>query len=215
MPKLPHPTLPKRNAADAALERATLALQMGSPGEAERLADGVLRANRSHSAAAVILGSGAVDAEPAARSHHAAGAGGAAQRRSENRDTVGRSSRRRRAARRGAGAIEQDHRETSAVSAGVSRICRSAGQGRAVGRGDCGGRSRPATRARCRRTEGRSRAALPRPQRPGLRPQAIFRGARRGTGTAGHSGGAGAGDGVRRRVWGGCGHLSACPRAAA
>ena len=56
MPKLPHPTPPKRNAADAALERATLALQMGSPGEAERLADGVLKANRSHSAAAVILG---------------------------------------------------------------------------------------------------------------------------------------------------------------
>lgn len=56
MPKLPHPTPPKRNAADAALERATLALQMGSPGEAERLAEGVLKANRSHSAAAVILG---------------------------------------------------------------------------------------------------------------------------------------------------------------
>jgi tetratricopeptide (TPR) repeat protein len=46
----------KRNAADAALERATLALQMGNPAEAERLADCVLRANRSNSAAAVILG---------------------------------------------------------------------------------------------------------------------------------------------------------------
>ena len=33
-----------------------MALQMGSPGEAERLADGVLKANRSHSGAAAILG---------------------------------------------------------------------------------------------------------------------------------------------------------------
>lgn len=56
MPKLPPPSPPKRNAADAALDRAALALQMGNPGEAERLADGVLRANRSHSGAAVILG---------------------------------------------------------------------------------------------------------------------------------------------------------------
>jgi tetratricopeptide (TPR) repeat protein len=46
----------KRTAADAALERASLALQMGNPGEAARLADGVLRANRSNNAAAVILG---------------------------------------------------------------------------------------------------------------------------------------------------------------
>jgi tetratricopeptide (TPR) repeat protein len=56
MSKLPHPSPAKRNAADAALERATLALQMGRPVEAERLAEGVLRANRSSSAAAVILG---------------------------------------------------------------------------------------------------------------------------------------------------------------
>jgi tetratricopeptide (TPR) repeat protein len=56
MSKLPHLSPAKRNAADAALERATLALQMGGPGEAERLAEGVLRANRSNSAAAVILG---------------------------------------------------------------------------------------------------------------------------------------------------------------
>jgi tetratricopeptide (TPR) repeat protein len=56
MPKLPHPSPAKRNAADAALERATLALQMGRPGEAERLAEDVLRANRSSSPAAVILG---------------------------------------------------------------------------------------------------------------------------------------------------------------
>ena len=56
MSKLPHLSPAKRNVADAALERATLALQMGSPGEAERLAEGVLRANRSSSAAAVILG---------------------------------------------------------------------------------------------------------------------------------------------------------------
>lgn len=52
-----HPSPPaKRTAVDAALERATLALQMGASGEAERLAEGVLRANRSNSAAAVILG---------------------------------------------------------------------------------------------------------------------------------------------------------------
>jgi Flp pilus assembly protein TadD len=56
MPKLPHLSPAKRDAADAALERATLALQTGGPGEAERLAEGVLRANRSHTAAAVILG---------------------------------------------------------------------------------------------------------------------------------------------------------------
>jgi tetratricopeptide (TPR) repeat protein len=56
MPKPPHPSPAKRNAADAALERATLALQMGNPREAERLAEGVLKANRSNSAAAVILG---------------------------------------------------------------------------------------------------------------------------------------------------------------
>jgi tetratricopeptide (TPR) repeat protein len=56
MSKPPHLSPAKRNAADAALERATLALQMGRPGEAERLAEGVLRANRSSSAAAVILG---------------------------------------------------------------------------------------------------------------------------------------------------------------
>jgi tetratricopeptide (TPR) repeat protein len=56
MPKLPHLSPAKRNAADAALERATLALQMGQPVEAERLVEGVLRANRSNNAAAVILG---------------------------------------------------------------------------------------------------------------------------------------------------------------
>jgi tetratricopeptide (TPR) repeat protein len=56
MSKLPHPSPAKRNAADAALERATLALQMGRPGEAERLSEGVLKANRSSTAAAVILG---------------------------------------------------------------------------------------------------------------------------------------------------------------
>ena len=56
MSKLPHLSPAKRNAADAALERATLALQMGQPVEAERLAEGVLRANRSNNAAAVILG---------------------------------------------------------------------------------------------------------------------------------------------------------------
>ena len=56
MSKLPHLSPAKRNAADAALERATLALQMGQSVEAERLAEGVLRANRSNNAAAVILG---------------------------------------------------------------------------------------------------------------------------------------------------------------
>ena len=56
MPELPHRSPAKRSAADAALERASLALQMGRPGEAERLAEGVLKANRSSSAAAVILG---------------------------------------------------------------------------------------------------------------------------------------------------------------
>jgi Tfp pilus assembly protein PilF len=56
MSKLPTPSPAKRNAADAALERATLALQMGRPGEAGKLAEGVLRANRSSTPAAVILG---------------------------------------------------------------------------------------------------------------------------------------------------------------
>lgn len=58
MSKSPYHPSPsaKRTAVDAALERATLALQMGASGEAERLAEGVLRANRSNSAAAVILG---------------------------------------------------------------------------------------------------------------------------------------------------------------
>lgn len=58
MSKLQHPfsSQGKRNAGDTALERATLALQMGRPDEAERLAEGVLRANRSSTAAAVVLG---------------------------------------------------------------------------------------------------------------------------------------------------------------
>ncbi len=58
MTKPPHlsPSPAKPSAADAALERATLALQMGRPGEAERLAEGVLKANRGNSAAAVMLG---------------------------------------------------------------------------------------------------------------------------------------------------------------
>ncbi len=46
----------KRNASDVALERAALALQMGRPDEAERLSGGVLKANRSNGAAAVMLG---------------------------------------------------------------------------------------------------------------------------------------------------------------
>ena len=46
----------RRNSADEALERAALALQMQRPIEAERLAAGVLKANRSSSNAAKILG---------------------------------------------------------------------------------------------------------------------------------------------------------------
>jgi tetratricopeptide (TPR) repeat protein len=46
----------RRNPGDDALERAVVALQMQRPGEAERLAAGVLRANRSNHIAAKVLG---------------------------------------------------------------------------------------------------------------------------------------------------------------
>ncbi len=50
------PSSGRRNPADETLERAVVALQMNRPGEAERLAAGVLRANDSHHVAAKILG---------------------------------------------------------------------------------------------------------------------------------------------------------------
>jgi tetratricopeptide (TPR) repeat protein len=58
MSKPPHfsPAPAKRNSSDQALERAAFALQMQRPGEAERLAEGVLRANKSNTLAATILG---------------------------------------------------------------------------------------------------------------------------------------------------------------
>ncbi|MBN8992236.1 MAG: tetratricopeptide repeat protein [Rhizobiales bacterium] len=57
MSKSPHnPSLGRRNPGDEALERAVVALQMHRPGEAERLAAGVLRANRNHHMAAKVLG---------------------------------------------------------------------------------------------------------------------------------------------------------------
>jgi predicted Zn-dependent protease len=52
----PSPARGQRNANDDALERAGLALRMQRPDEAERLAARVLRANRSNTAAAAILG---------------------------------------------------------------------------------------------------------------------------------------------------------------
>ena len=51
-----HPSSGRRNPGDEALERAVVALQMNRPGEAERLAAGVLRANRSNHVAAKVLG---------------------------------------------------------------------------------------------------------------------------------------------------------------
>lgn len=58
MSKLPqHPSAPgRRNRGDDALDRAVAALQMQRPGEAERLASGVLRANPSNHVAAKVLG---------------------------------------------------------------------------------------------------------------------------------------------------------------
>jgi tetratricopeptide (TPR) repeat protein len=50
------PARGQRNANDDALQRAGLALRMQRPDEAERLAARVLRANRSNTAAATILG---------------------------------------------------------------------------------------------------------------------------------------------------------------
>ena len=53
----PFPASPTRpNASDQALERASLALQMQRPGEAERIAAEVLKANRGNVGAAQILG---------------------------------------------------------------------------------------------------------------------------------------------------------------
>jgi Flp pilus assembly protein TadD len=54
MSKAPNPS--RRNPGDEALEKAVVALQKKRPGEAERLAEGVLRANRSHHIAAKVLG---------------------------------------------------------------------------------------------------------------------------------------------------------------
>ena len=51
-----NPSSGRRNPGDEALERAVVALQMQRPGEAERLAAGVLRANRSNYFAAKVLG---------------------------------------------------------------------------------------------------------------------------------------------------------------
>lgn len=57
MSKPPHnPSPGRRNPGDEALERAVVALQMRRPGEAERLAAGVLRANRNNHIAAKVLG---------------------------------------------------------------------------------------------------------------------------------------------------------------
>jgi tetratricopeptide (TPR) repeat protein len=57
MSNLPHnPSSGRRNPGDEALERAVVALQMRRPGEAERLAAGVLRANRNNHIAAKVLG---------------------------------------------------------------------------------------------------------------------------------------------------------------
>lgn len=57
MSNLPqHPSTGRRNPGDDALERAVAALQMHRPGEAERLAAGVLRANRNNHMAAKVLG---------------------------------------------------------------------------------------------------------------------------------------------------------------
>jgi Flp pilus assembly protein TadD len=58
MPKSPHlsPAPGRRNASDQALERAAFALQMRRPGEAERLASSVLRANKGNTLAATLLG---------------------------------------------------------------------------------------------------------------------------------------------------------------
>ena len=57
MSKPPHnPPSGRRNPGDEALERAVVALQMHRPGEAERLAAGVLRANRNNHIAAKVLG---------------------------------------------------------------------------------------------------------------------------------------------------------------
>jgi len=58
MPKHPPHASPlgRPSAADQALQGAILALQMQRPDEAERLAAGVLKANRSNAAAAAVLG---------------------------------------------------------------------------------------------------------------------------------------------------------------
>jgi len=58
MPKLPNiPSSPgRRNASDQALESAALALQMQRPGEAERIAARVLKADKGNTQAAIILG---------------------------------------------------------------------------------------------------------------------------------------------------------------
>jgi tetratricopeptide (TPR) repeat protein len=57
MSKPPHnPSPGRRHPGDEALERAVVALQMQRPDEAERLAAGVLRANRNNHMAAKVLG---------------------------------------------------------------------------------------------------------------------------------------------------------------
>jgi predicted Zn-dependent protease len=58
MSKSPHlsPAPGRRNSSDQALERAAFALQMQRPGEAEQLASGVLRTNKSNTLAATLLG---------------------------------------------------------------------------------------------------------------------------------------------------------------
>ncbi|MGH6753960.1 MAG: tetratricopeptide repeat protein, partial [Bradyrhizobium sp.] len=57
MSNSPHnPSSGRRHPGDEALERAVGALQMNRPGEAERLAAGVLRANRNNHMAAKVLG---------------------------------------------------------------------------------------------------------------------------------------------------------------
>src|SRR3981081_1447291 len=52
----PHVEVSRRNSSNDALERAALALQMQRPDEAERLAAGILKANRGNTVAAAILG---------------------------------------------------------------------------------------------------------------------------------------------------------------
>ena len=151
---LPHnPSSGRRNPGDEALERAVVALQMRRPGEAERLAAGVLRgepqqphAPRRSSARRCWRRTAPLEAIAPAR------AGGAAQQRPEDRDAC---SRRRSpppdASNEALDQLRQDHRQ------GVRRFRRrfanmpvSSLKARAVRRSDRG-RSKAGLAARARR----------------------------------------------------------------